>query len=172
MCTHAHSYRQKTVYPAPEHRSAAFSQQASMVYVILHFTPDTMSRNRSLMREVVSKHFNDNWVVPLYMGRVVDLVVEWEPYPAAHEALQDEALRVRRISPHHTRPHVHCHLTRVLWPQPATIQQLLQRHQQMFAKSERRLAHLLTEGVLSEQCVASRDAVPSVCVCVYVCVRV
>ena len=104
MCTHAHSYRQKTVYPAPEHRSAAFSQQASMVYVILHFTPDTMSRNRSLMREVVSKHFNDNWVVPLYMGRVVDLVVEWEPYPAAHEALQDEALRVRRISPHHTRP--------------------------------------------------------------------
>ena len=40
----------------------------------------------------------------------------------------------------------------------------------MFAKSERRLAHLLTEGVLSEQCVASRDAMPSVCV--YVCVRV
>ena len=48
-----------------------------------------------MMREVVGKHFNDNWVVPLYMGRIVDLTVEWAPYRAAMDALHDETLTVR-----------------------------------------------------------------------------
>ena len=33
------------------------------------------------MREIVDKHFPDNWVITLYMGMaVVDLSDAWEPY--------------------------------------------------------------------------------------------
>ena len=32
------------------------------------------------MREIVDKHFNDNWVIPYYQGYYVDLAVQWEPY--------------------------------------------------------------------------------------------
>jgi hypothetical protein len=32
------------------------------------------------MREIVDKHFPDNWVLNLYMGITVDLVDAWEPY--------------------------------------------------------------------------------------------
>lgn len=35
------------------------------------------------MREIVDKHFPDNWVISIYMGIVVDLVEMWEPYRAA-----------------------------------------------------------------------------------------
>ena len=32
------------------------------------------------MREIVDKHFSDNWVIPFYMGYLVDLSEAWEPY--------------------------------------------------------------------------------------------
>ena len=32
-------YKQMSVYPDPEHRSAALSTQAAMLYVILYFNP-------------------------------------------------------------------------------------------------------------------------------------
>ncbi len=32
------------------------------------------------MREIVDKHFPDNWVISVYMGTVVDLGEAWEPY--------------------------------------------------------------------------------------------
>jgi WASH complex subunit strumpellin len=32
------------------------------------------------MREIVDKHFPDNWVINLYMGITVDLIDAWEPY--------------------------------------------------------------------------------------------
>jgi WASH complex subunit strumpellin len=35
------------------------------------------------MREIVDKHFPDNWVITMYLGFPVDLMVEWEVYPAA-----------------------------------------------------------------------------------------
>lgn len=41
------------------------------------------------MREIVDKHFPDNWVIPVYLGFTVDLVVEWEPYRAAKLALSN-----------------------------------------------------------------------------------
>ena len=50
-------------------------------------------RRRSILRcpmqdlRGVDRHFADNWVVPVYMGHVVDLSVEWAPYPAARAAL-------------------------------------------------------------------------------------
>jgi WASH complex subunit strumpellin len=41
------------------------------------------------MREIVDKHFPDNWVIPIYLGFTVDLMVEWEPYRAAKLALSN-----------------------------------------------------------------------------------
>ena len=100
-------------FPAPEHRSARLAAQASMrvpprpprvplavartrkrrkhrprrLYVVLYFVPDALKRRKSAMREAVDRHFSDNWVIPIYMGHVVDLSVEWAPYPAARAAL-------------------------------------------------------------------------------------
>jgi len=41
------------------------------------------------MREIVDKHFADNWVIPYYMGFIVDLTVQWENYKAAKAALSN-----------------------------------------------------------------------------------
>jgi WASH complex subunit strumpellin len=35
------------------------------------------------MREIVDKHFPDNWVISYYLGFTVDLSIVWEPYKAA-----------------------------------------------------------------------------------------
>ena len=34
------------------------------------------------MREIVDKHFPDNWMLNLYMGVTVNLAEAWEPYKA------------------------------------------------------------------------------------------
>jgi hypothetical protein len=65
-----------------------------MLYVSLYFIPSMLNDHKSLMREVVDKHFNDNWVVPIYMGIVADLSEEWQPYRAAREALAMDCLQV------------------------------------------------------------------------------
>ena len=76
-------------FPNPDHRSTRLAGQASMLYVILYFAPDILSKKKPTMREIVDKHFNDNWVIPVFMGRVVDLSVEWSSYPAAKAALEN-----------------------------------------------------------------------------------
>ena len=43
----------------------------------------TVPRRQAKMREIVDKHFPDNWVTAYYMGISVDLAEEWEPYKAA-----------------------------------------------------------------------------------------
>ena len=40
------------MFPDPEHRSSALSQQASMLYVALYFVPAVLNDHKSLMREV------------------------------------------------------------------------------------------------------------------------
>ena len=49
-------------YPNPAHRSTALATQAAMLYVILYFSPDTLNSKQAQMREIVDKHFPDNWV--------------------------------------------------------------------------------------------------------------
>lgn len=39
------------------------------------------------MREIVDKHFPDNWVISYYLGYIVDLATAWEPYKAARSAM-------------------------------------------------------------------------------------
>lgn len=41
------------------------------------------------MREIVDKHFPDNWIISYYLGYTVDLSVQWEPYKAAKAALSN-----------------------------------------------------------------------------------
>ena len=53
---------QVSSYPLPEHRSTALATQAAMLYVILYFAPDILNSQQAVMREIVDKHFPDNWV--------------------------------------------------------------------------------------------------------------
>lgn len=39
------------------------------------------------MREIVDKHFYDNWVIPVFLGYLVDLTYEWILYPSAKKAI-------------------------------------------------------------------------------------
>lgn len=41
------------------------------------------------MREVIDKHFYDNWIVPVFMGYVVDLTNEWQAYDAARRSIEN-----------------------------------------------------------------------------------
>ena len=56
-------YNQISAYPLPEHRSTALATQASMLYVILYFMPEILHGQQAKMREIVDKHFPDNWVL-------------------------------------------------------------------------------------------------------------
>lgn len=81
-------YRATTVaFPAPEHRSIALANQASMLFVVLHFMPKILVSNHPTMREVVDKYFNDNWIIPIYMGIWVDLQAEWCMQAGRHSGL-------------------------------------------------------------------------------------
>ena len=55
-------YNQIAAYPLPEQRSTALATQASMLYVSLYFLPDLLHNQQAIMREIVDKHFPDNWV--------------------------------------------------------------------------------------------------------------
>ncbi|XP_077866142.1 WASH complex subunit 5-like [Saccoglossus kowalevskii] len=82
-------YNQISAYPFPEHRSTALATQASMLYVILYFAPEILHQQQAKMREIVDKHFPDNWVTSIYMGIPVNLMDAWEPYKAARTALNN-----------------------------------------------------------------------------------
>lgn len=82
-------YHQCAAYPVPDHRFAALSTQAAMLYVILYFAPETLNNEQAKMREIVDKHFPDNWVINVYMGYTVNLAEAWHPYRAAKSALDN-----------------------------------------------------------------------------------
>jgi len=82
-------YNQISAYPLPEHRSTALTTQAGMLYLILYFAPDILQSHQAKMREIVDKHFPDNWVISIYMGNTVNLYDAWAPYKAATTALNN-----------------------------------------------------------------------------------
>lgn len=82
-------YNRIAKYPLPEHRSTALANQAAMLYLILYFAPSILQTEQAKMREIVDKHFPDNWVISIYMGITVDLCEAWEPYKAARTALNN-----------------------------------------------------------------------------------
>lgn len=60
-----------------------------MLYVILYFNPLVLYNQQAKMREIVDKHFPDNWVISIYMGMTVNLIEAWDPYKAAKTALNN-----------------------------------------------------------------------------------
>uniref|UniRef100_A0A336M296 CSON010414 protein n=1 Tax=Culicoides sonorensis TaxID=179676 RepID=A0A336M296_CULSO len=80
-------YNQFRVYPLPEHRPLALANQASMLYVCLFFSPQTLHSQSACMREIVDKFFPENWIVSIYMGVTINLLDAWEPFKAAKSAL-------------------------------------------------------------------------------------
>jgi|JI10StandDraft_1071094.scaffolds.fasta_scaffold942411_2 WASH complex subunit strumpellin len=86
-------YNQVVAWPIPEHRSTALATQAAMLYVLLYFVPDVLATERAIMREVVDKHFADNWIISMYLGYTVDLSVAWAKFPAAMKVLVEKKAR-------------------------------------------------------------------------------
>jgi WASH complex subunit strumpellin len=82
-------YLQTSYYPLPQHRSVALANQAGMLYVILFFMPNILLKEEAVMREIVDKHFPDNWVISYYMGFTVDLSVVWQNFKAASMAIKN-----------------------------------------------------------------------------------
>ena len=82
-------YLQEAAFPHRDHRSTRLAAQASVLYVVLYFAPDILIHEKASMREIVDRHFNDNFILATYMGTVADLSLEWAPYPAARAALMN-----------------------------------------------------------------------------------
>lgn len=82
-------YGNLAAYPAPEHRSFALASQGAILYVLLFFVPDILIEKKAKMREIVDKHFYDNWVITFYLGYYIDLTVDWRNYKAAKKALDN-----------------------------------------------------------------------------------
>ena len=74
-------------FPEPSERSTALATQASMLYVLLYFEPGILRNETALMREIVDKHFCDNWVISIYMGNIIWLPEAWDQYKAAKAAI-------------------------------------------------------------------------------------
>ena len=54
-------YNHTSAYPSPQHRSIAYAAQSSILYILLYFTPDLLHKKDAIMREIIDKHFPDNW---------------------------------------------------------------------------------------------------------------
>ena len=81
-------YEQTLAFPSPEHRSHALSSQAAIIVIALFFCPEILEKDQSKMREIVDKHFNDNWVISIYMGYTIDINDYWKEFKAATKALE------------------------------------------------------------------------------------
>jgi WASH complex subunit strumpellin len=98
-------YDQMNAYPQPEHRSHALSSQASQLYLLLFFKPDILHNEQAIMREIVDKFFPDNWIITLYMGKIIiNLAEAWDNYKAARNALGN-TLNVNNIK---LQANLHC----------------------------------------------------------------
>lgn len=97
-------YSQMNIFPQPEHRSHALSNQAGMLYVLLYFRAEILHNEQAVMREIVDKFFPDNWTLSIYMGNIiVNLGEAWENYKAAKNALGNTlvASNIRQQSINH-----------------------------------------------------------------------
>lgn len=124
-------YSQIPAYPLPEHRSTALASQAAMIYVCLFFQPRILHSEAAVMREIVDKHFPDNWVVPWYLGFVVDMSVMWVPYKAASAALNNTI-------------------------EPRNVAQFNASYVSKLQPALKSLRQLLTEGTLTEDFILER----------------
>eukprot|EP00735_Rhodelphis_limneticus_P001014 TRINITY_DN1155_c0_g1::TRINITY_DN1155_c0_g1_i1::g.17241::m.17241 TRINITY_DN1155_c0_g1::TRINITY_DN1155_c0_g1_i1::g.17241 ORF type:complete len:1147 (-),score=362.33,sp/Q54IR8/WASC5_DICDI/52.49/0.0,Strumpellin/PF10266.4/0 TRINITY_DN1155_c0_g1_i1:284-3724(-) len=135
-------YSHMNSYPNPDHRSTALAVQAGMLYIILYFAPNVLNGEEATMREIVDKHFPDNWVISYFMGFTIDLTVAWYPYKAARAAISNTV-------------------------RPQLVKQLCARHVQLNQTLAVEARKYLTEGVLVEEYVL--DNIPRLLNCLRAC---
>jgi WASH complex subunit strumpellin len=82
-------YHMSISFPNPDHRSTRLAQQGSILFTVLYFSSEILNNQFAMMRELVDKYFNDNWIIATYMGHIVDLSIEWAAYPAARTAVEN-----------------------------------------------------------------------------------
>ena len=123
-------YNHTSAYPSPQHRSIAYAAQSSMLYVLLYFVPELLHKREAIMREVIDKHFPDNWVLAYYMGFYVDLQDAWTPYKAASSALKNIMSK-------------------------SSVEHEIKKHSTALTGLNTELDRLLTEGVLTSEFVLS-----------------
>ena len=81
-------YDQQLAYPTTnEYQTVAFSQQGSLLVVILFFCPDILEKDKRTMFDMVSKHFHDNVVISFYMGYTIDIYEYWRDFKEAFSAI-------------------------------------------------------------------------------------
>lgn len=85
-------YNQLRHYPNPEHRCAALGGQAACLYVLLNFVPEVLQSDSVVMKDIVDKFLQVWWVLPIYMGFMVDLSIAWDHFKAAKAALATNTL--------------------------------------------------------------------------------
>lgn len=85
-------YQQLNSYPSSHHRSVALAQQASMIFVCSFFCPNLLNEEHTKMREIVDKHFYDNWIIPIYQGYLVDITQYWGGFEASKKALNNNVV--------------------------------------------------------------------------------
>ena len=82
-------YEQQLAYPSSnDYQTLAFSQQGSLLAVILFFCPDILEKGSRNMFAMVSKHFHDNAVISFYMGYTIDIYEYWKDFKDAFSALE------------------------------------------------------------------------------------
>ena len=82
-------YEQQLAYPTTnEYQTLAFSQQGSLLVVILFFCPDVLEKDRRIMYDIFSKHYHDNVVISFYMGYTIDIYEYWRDFKEAFAVLE------------------------------------------------------------------------------------
>ena len=81
-------YEQTLAYPTTnEYQTLAYSQQGSLLVVILFFCPDLLEKDRRIMYDIFSKHYHDNIVISFYMGYTIDIYEYWRDFKEAGNIL-------------------------------------------------------------------------------------
>ena len=81
-------YEQQLAYPTTnEYQTLAYSQQGSLLVVILFFCPDLLEKDRRIMYDIFSKHYHDNIVISFYMGYTIDIYEYWRDFKEAGNVL-------------------------------------------------------------------------------------
>jgi len=78
------------------------------------------------MREIIDKHFYDNWVIAYYVGYVIDLSDQWFPYKSAFKLIS-------------------------LITEPPNVEKLTDKHLQMMEDYTKKCLEYLREGVLNTE---------------------
>lgn len=94
--------------------------------MLLAFCPKILDKENAKMREIVDKHFPDNWIIPIYQGHLVDLTEHWSCYQAATKALNNNMVE-------------------------ENIKAIAQSHFHMLDDANKRLKSFIIEGQLLEE---------------------